>query len=109
LKGALKHYKKVKVFWHELECQFFMAFFKAELVRESDSFSGQPTVMVLLEQTRVIHEEYLAPRMVFEQSQAARDQNVSLLIKLSEVFVDACLPRKQAFYLYLAAQRVSTE
>jgi len=31
LKGALKNYKKGKLFWHELECHFFMAFFKAEL------------------------------------------------------------------------------
>lgn len=99
----------MKLFWHELECQYFMAFFRAELVREADSFGGQPSVSLLLEQTRVIYEEYLLPRMAFEQSQAARDQNVTLLIKLSEVFSDAGLPRKQAFYLYLAAQRVSSE
>jgi len=65
--------------------------------------------MFLLEQTRAIYEEYLAPRMASEQSQSARDQNVSLLIKLSEVFLDAGLPRKQSFYLYLAAQRLSSE
>ena len=69
----MKQYKKVKLFWHELECQYFMAFFKAELARESDVFSGQPSVLLLLEQTRVIYEEYLAPRMAFEQSQTARD------------------------------------
>ncbi len=99
LKGALKHYKKAKLFWNELECHYMILFFRAELTRESFLYMGTPIVLTLNDHVRLVFEEFI------RMEQVTREQQIHLLIKLADVYREAGLFRKQAFYQYLAASK----